>query len=185
MTFVVPGLTWQDDVTQQAISRELAKLRNTPLQRQATPPDPRATYGGARDRKLRPGQAELNTNLQQYLSSLGFFQQPDLGGHLGLQQQVRISSARVSYELAYLMSSLNGSAAPPPVISPISPSSMAFCSTPPRIRNTELKSCGPSLWTTSAAFVEQRDGEQHGEPRLANANALPASKKRTHFTVFE
>lgn len=131
MTFVVPGLTWQDDVTQQAISRELAKLRNTPLQRQATPPGPRATYGGSRDRKLRPGQAELNTNLQQYLSSLGFFQQPDLGGHLGLQQQVRISSARVCYELAYLMSSLNGSAAPPPVISTISPSSMAFCSTPP------------------------------------------------------
>lgn len=87
MTFVVPGLTWQDDVTQQAISKELAKLSSSPLHRQATPPGAHAAYGGSRDRKLRPGQAELNRNLQQYLSSLGFFHQPDVGGQLGVQRQ--------------------------------------------------------------------------------------------------
>lgn len=122
MTFVVPGLTWQDDLTQQAISRELAKLRSTPLQRQATPPGPRAAYGGSRDRKLKPGQAELSGNLQQYLSSLGFFQQPDVGGQLGVQWQegtvqVKSSHVRVSLELAYLMSFLHGSSAPPALIS--------------------------------------------------------------------
>uniref|UniRef100_A0A665X5F5 Protein tyrosine phosphatase receptor type N2 n=1 Tax=Echeneis naucrates TaxID=173247 RepID=A0A665X5F5_ECHNA len=34
------GLTWQDDITQQVISRELSKLRNIPLRHQATPPSP-------------------------------------------------------------------------------------------------------------------------------------------------
>lgn len=96
MTFVFPGLTWQDDGTQQAISRELAKLRSTPLHRQATPPGPRAAYGDSRDRKLRPGQAELNRNLQQYLSSLGFLQLPDMGGQLGVQPQEAIVQVKVS-----------------------------------------------------------------------------------------
>lgn len=121
MTFVLPGLTWQDDVTQQAISRELAKLRGGPLSRQATPPGPRASYGSSRDGKLRPGQAELNGNLQQYLSSLGFFQQPDVGGQLGVQRQeasvqVKISYVKVLVELASIVSFLHGSSAPPPLI---------------------------------------------------------------------
>lgn len=125
MTFVVPGLTWQDDVTQQVISRELAKLSSTPLHRQATPPGPHAAYGGSRVRKLRPGKAELNGNLQQYLSSLGFFRQPDVGGQLGVQRQeasiqVKISYVRVFLELAYLMWFLHGSSARPPPIMPIS-----------------------------------------------------------------
>ncbi|XP_029698335.1 receptor-type tyrosine-protein phosphatase N2 isoform X2 [Takifugu rubripes] len=81
------GLTWQDDVTQQAISRELAKLRNTPLHRQAVPPGPRAAFGSSTDRKLRPSQAELHGNLQQYLNSLGLFSHPDVGGQSGVQRQ--------------------------------------------------------------------------------------------------
>ncbi|TWW70874.1 hypothetical protein D4764_17G0003570, partial [Takifugu flavidus] len=80
-------LTWQDDVTQQAISRELAKLRNTPLHRQAVPPGPRAAFGSSTDRKLRPSQAELHGNLQQYLNSLGLFSHPDVGGQSGVQRQ--------------------------------------------------------------------------------------------------
>lgn len=100
MTFAVPGLTWQDDITQQSISRELAKLRSTPLHRQAPPPGPHAAYGVFRDSKLRPGQAELNANLQQYLSSLGFFQQPDVGPQSGVQ--VRLSHAGVFFALASL-----------------------------------------------------------------------------------
>lgn len=94
-----PGLTWQDDVTQQAISRELAKLRNTPLHRQAAPPGPRAAFGSSRDRKLRPSQAELHGNLQQYLNGLGFFSLPDVGGQSGIQRQeagVQVKSFFVS-----------------------------------------------------------------------------------------
>lgn len=82
-----PGLTWQDDVTQQVISRELSKLRNVPLHHQATPPSPLTAYSSSRDRKLRPAHAELNRNLQQYLTSLGFLPQSDLNGQSGIQRQ--------------------------------------------------------------------------------------------------
>nr|XP_046227703.1 receptor-type tyrosine-protein phosphatase N2 [Scatophagus argus] len=81
------GLTWQDDITQQVISRELSKLRNFPLRHQATPPNPLTAYSSSRDRKLRPAQANLNKNLPQYLSGLGFLLQSEVDGQRGVQYQ--------------------------------------------------------------------------------------------------
>ncbi|XP_022622940.1 receptor-type tyrosine-protein phosphatase N2 isoform X1 [Seriola dumerili] len=83
------GLTWQDDITQQVISRELSKLRNVPLRHQTTPPSPpdRLTaYSSSRDVKLRPAQAELSRNLQQYLTGLGFLPQAEVVGQPGVQR---------------------------------------------------------------------------------------------------
>ncbi|XP_030253754.1 receptor-type tyrosine-protein phosphatase N2 [Sparus aurata] len=80
------GLTWQDDITQQVISRELSKLRRTPLRHQATPPSPLTAYRSSRDRKLRPSQAELNRNLQQYLTGLGFLPQSEVNGQPGIHR---------------------------------------------------------------------------------------------------
>uniref|UniRef100_A0A8C9YZI5 Protein tyrosine phosphatase receptor type N2 n=1 Tax=Sander lucioperca TaxID=283035 RepID=A0A8C9YZI5_SANLU len=57
------GLTWQDDITQKIISRELSKLRTVPLRHQATAPSPLTTYSSSRDRTL-------SRNLQQYLKGL-------------------------------------------------------------------------------------------------------------------
>lgn len=85
LTSSFPGLTWQDDITQQVISRELSKLRSIPLHRWVTPSSPLASYGSSRDRKLKPSQAELNRNLQQYLTSLGFLSQQEDVGQLGVQ----------------------------------------------------------------------------------------------------
>lgn len=82
-----PGLRRQDDATRQVISRELSKLRNSPLQRQTTPPTPFGVYGGSRVGKLRPAQAQLNRNLQQYLTSLGFLPQSEVDGQSGIQRQ--------------------------------------------------------------------------------------------------
>ncbi|XP_051796006.1 receptor-type tyrosine-protein phosphatase N2 isoform X1 [Acanthochromis polyacanthus] len=81
------GLTWQDDTTQQVISRELSKLRNVPLRNQATPPSPLTAYGSSRDRKLRPGQAELSRNLQHYLTGLGFLPHAEVDAQPGVQQE--------------------------------------------------------------------------------------------------
>uniref|UniRef100_A0A8P4K1S9 Protein tyrosine phosphatase receptor type N2 n=1 Tax=Dicentrarchus labrax TaxID=13489 RepID=A0A8P4K1S9_DICLA len=78
-TPLFPGLTWQDDITQQVISRELSKLRNVPLRHQAAPP----SLSSSRDRKLRPAQAELNRNLQQYLTGLGFLPHSEVDGQPG------------------------------------------------------------------------------------------------------
>ncbi|XP_034428995.1 receptor-type tyrosine-protein phosphatase N2 isoform X1 [Hippoglossus hippoglossus] len=75
------GLTWQDDITQQVISRELSKLRNVPLRHQATPLSPSdrpSAYSSSRDRKLRPAQVELSKNLHQYLTGLGFLPQAEV-----------------------------------------------------------------------------------------------------------
>uniref|UniRef100_A0A672J840 Protein tyrosine phosphatase receptor type N2 n=1 Tax=Salarias fasciatus TaxID=181472 RepID=A0A672J840_SALFA len=75
------GLTWQDDATQQAISRELSKLRSAPLKYQATAPSPLTAYSSSRDRKLRPVHGEQSRNLQQYLAGLGFLPHAEEDGH--------------------------------------------------------------------------------------------------------
>ncbi|CAL1597127.1 unnamed protein product [Knipowitschia caucasica] len=66
------GMTWQDDLTQQVISRELSKLRHVPLRHPALPP---AALTSPQGRKLRP---KLSQNLQQYLSDLGFLNNSEL-----------------------------------------------------------------------------------------------------------
>uniref|UniRef100_A0A4W6FJG6 Protein tyrosine phosphatase receptor type N2 n=1 Tax=Lates calcarifer TaxID=8187 RepID=A0A4W6FJG6_LATCA len=84
------GLTWQDDITQQVISRELSKLKNVPLRHQATPPSPPdhlTAFTSSRDRKLRPAQAELSRNLQQYLTGLGFLTHAEVDGQPGVQRE--------------------------------------------------------------------------------------------------
>ncbi|XP_075936850.1 receptor-type tyrosine-protein phosphatase N2 [Anarhichas minor] len=73
------GLTWQDDITQQVISRELSKLRTVPLRHQASAPSPLTAYSSSRDGKL-------SRNLQQYLVGLGFLPQSDVNGKPGSQR---------------------------------------------------------------------------------------------------
>lgn len=86
-TYLFLGLTWQDDITQQVISRELSKLRSIPLRHKATPPSPLTAYSSSRNRKLRPAQTELSRNLQQYLSGLGFLPQAVEDGQPGIQPE--------------------------------------------------------------------------------------------------
>ncbi|XP_041669573.1 receptor-type tyrosine-protein phosphatase N2 [Cheilinus undulatus] len=81
------GLTWQDDTTQQVISKELSKLRNVAPHHQAALSSPLTAYSSSRDRKLRPAQAELNRNLQQYLTGLSFLPQSEDDGEPRVQQE--------------------------------------------------------------------------------------------------
>ncbi|KAJ8010220.1 hypothetical protein DPEC_G00072740 [Dallia pectoralis] len=79
------GLTWQDDATQQVISRELSKLRKVPIRR----PDPSISsithHGG--DRKLKPGEAVLSGRVQKYLQELGVRPQTFGAGRPGTQEK--------------------------------------------------------------------------------------------------
>uniref|UniRef100_A0A1A8CM67 Protein tyrosine phosphatase, receptor type, N polypeptide 2 n=1 Tax=Nothobranchius kadleci TaxID=1051664 RepID=A0A1A8CM67_NOTKA len=72
------GLTWQDDITQQVVSRELSKLRTIPLRQPSAPPSRLMTYSSSKNRKPKPAQAELSKNLQQYLTGLGFLPQAEV-----------------------------------------------------------------------------------------------------------
>ncbi|XP_074549199.1 receptor-type tyrosine-protein phosphatase N2 [Halichoeres trimaculatus] len=81
------GLTWQDDITQQVISRELSKLRSVPIHHQGALPGSLTAYSSPRNRKLRPAQAELNRNLQQYLTGLGFLPQSEDDEQPGRQRE--------------------------------------------------------------------------------------------------
>lgn len=87
MTPPFAGLTWQDDITQQVIARELSKLRAVPPRHQATPPNPLTAHSAYRDRKPPASRAELNRNLQQYLTGLGFLSHPEVGGQPGIRRQ--------------------------------------------------------------------------------------------------
>ncbi|KAM6977679.1 receptor-type tyrosine-protein phosphatase N2 [Aplochiton taeniatus] len=77
------GLTWQDDITQRVISREMSKLRKIPTRQPAATPVLPARLSDPADRKPRPGKDELSKSLQKYLKGLGFFTQS--GDQLGSQ----------------------------------------------------------------------------------------------------
>ncbi|XP_019897555.1 receptor-type tyrosine-protein phosphatase N2 isoform X2 [Esox lucius] len=79
------GLTWQDDATQQAISRELSKLRKVSIRRPG-PPFASITHHGG-DRKLKPGEAVLSRRVQKYLQELGFHHQTFGAARPGTQQE--------------------------------------------------------------------------------------------------
>ncbi|XP_030629180.1 solute carrier organic anion transporter family member 5A1b [Chanos chanos] len=63
------GLTWEDDVTQQILSREFSKLHKISLR----PPESRLMTQDVAvgDRKLKPSEVELSRSLQKYLQLLG------------------------------------------------------------------------------------------------------------------
>ncbi|XP_027144788.1 receptor-type tyrosine-protein phosphatase N2 [Larimichthys crocea] len=71
------GLTWEDDTTQQVLSKELSKLRRTPYRPQQSGPvyssdsRPAAEAMDPVDQRVKPVEVELNRNLQTYLQRLG------------------------------------------------------------------------------------------------------------------
>ncbi|XP_013877488.1 solute carrier organic anion transporter family member 5A1b [Austrofundulus limnaeus] len=71
------GLTWEDDVTQQVLFKELSKLRRIPYQPQQKGPvyssssRPAAEVMDPVDHQVKPVEVELNRNLQTYLQRLG------------------------------------------------------------------------------------------------------------------
>ncbi|KAJ8279846.1 hypothetical protein COCON_G00069120 [Conger conger] len=59
------GLSWQDDATQKAVSKELSKLRRVSNRRPETGP-----------RKLKPVEVGLSRSLKKYLQNLSFIPRP-------------------------------------------------------------------------------------------------------------
>ncbi|XP_034743631.1 receptor-type tyrosine-protein phosphatase N2-like [Etheostoma cragini] len=70
------GLTWEDDTTQQVLSKELSKLRRVPYRPQNgavynTNSRPVAGAMDPVDQRVKPVEVELSKNLQTYLQRLG------------------------------------------------------------------------------------------------------------------
>ncbi|XP_031163485.1 receptor-type tyrosine-protein phosphatase N2-like isoform X2 [Sander lucioperca] len=70
------GLTWEDDTTQQLLSKELSKLRRVPYRPQNgavynTDSRPVAGAMDPVDQRVKPVEVELSRNLQTYLQRLG------------------------------------------------------------------------------------------------------------------
>ncbi|XP_045080751.1 receptor-type tyrosine-protein phosphatase N2 [Coregonus clupeaformis] len=77
-------LTWEDETTQQILSKELSKLRKIPYRRlqDSSPPvysssksRPSTQAMDPGDRRIKPVEVELSRNLQNYLQRLGFLPQ--------------------------------------------------------------------------------------------------------------
>lgn len=79
------GLTWQDDLTQQVISRELSKLRTVPLRHQTSAQSPLNAFSGSRDLKL-------SRTMKQYLSGLGFLPEGQTGSQRANVQNEDVKS---------------------------------------------------------------------------------------------
>ncbi|XP_028284078.1 receptor-type tyrosine-protein phosphatase N2-like [Parambassis ranga] len=71
------GLTWEDDATQQVLSKELSTLRRIPYRPQQKGPvyssgsRPAAEAMDPVDQRVKPVEVELSRNLQLYLQRLG------------------------------------------------------------------------------------------------------------------
>ncbi|XP_037644575.1 LOW QUALITY PROTEIN: receptor-type tyrosine-protein phosphatase N2-like [Sebastes umbrosus] len=71
------GLTWEDDTTQQVLSKELSKLRRVPYRPQQkgavydADSRPVAEAMDPVDQRVKPVEVELSRNLQMYLQRLG------------------------------------------------------------------------------------------------------------------
>ncbi|XP_033933286.1 receptor-type tyrosine-protein phosphatase N2-like, partial [Pseudochaenichthys georgianus] len=78
-------LTWQDDLTQQVISRELSKLRTVPLRHQTSAQSPLNAFSGSRDLKL-------SRTMKQYLSGLGFLPEGQTGSQRANVQNEDVKS---------------------------------------------------------------------------------------------
>ncbi|KAG7524450.1 receptor-type tyrosine-protein phosphatase N2-like [Solea senegalensis] len=71
------GLTWEDEATQQVLSKELSKLRRVPFRPQQNGPAydtegrPAAEAMDPVDQRVKPVEVELRRNLQTYLQRLG------------------------------------------------------------------------------------------------------------------
>ncbi|XP_038573213.1 receptor-type tyrosine-protein phosphatase N2-like [Micropterus salmoides] len=86
------GLTWEDDTTQQVLSKELSKLRRIPYRPQQNAP----VYTGTRpaaeamdpvDQRVKPVEVELSRNLQTYLQRLGLLPKTSSASSLSTQSK--------------------------------------------------------------------------------------------------
>ncbi|MED6285118.1 hypothetical protein CHARACLAT_026071, partial [Characodon lateralis] len=91
-------LTWEDDTTQQVLSKELSKLRRIPYRSQLKGPiyrsnsRPAAAAMDPVDQKVKPVEVELNRNLQTYLQRLGLLPKTSPTSSLRKPGKVRFSS---------------------------------------------------------------------------------------------
>ncbi|XP_073347940.1 receptor-type tyrosine-protein phosphatase N2-like isoform X1 [Pagrus major] len=88
------GRTWEDDTTQQVLSKELSKLRRIPYRPQQNGPvyaedsRPAAEAMDPADQRVKPVEVELGRNLQVYLQRLGLL--PKTSPASGLSTQGKI-----------------------------------------------------------------------------------------------
>ncbi|KAG5265262.1 hypothetical protein AALO_G00240280 [Alosa alosa] len=67
------GLTWEDETTQQVLSKELAKLDRIPVYlTEAANSRPAIQTEAAGDQSVKPSEAELTRSVQKYLQHLGY-----------------------------------------------------------------------------------------------------------------
>ncbi|KAL7842520.1 hypothetical protein SRHO_G00242090 [Serrasalmus rhombeus] len=105
------GLSWEDDITQQVLSKEFSKLRKISL----TPPDSRSMVKAVAmgEGRLKPLEAELSRSLQKYLLHMGLL--PKLGS--------KVNQMKSSQPLEYYRSGKprNKVESAPPEFTPESP----------------------------------------------------------------
>ncbi|XP_036374999.1 receptor-type tyrosine-protein phosphatase N2-like [Megalops cyprinoides] len=121
------GLTWEDDITQQAISKELSKLRKVSYRRpesgvvDVSGLSRVSGPSGDGARKLKPEEAELGRSLQKYLQRVGLLPQssgPRPKGERPLRKNEGLLSGRLTDY--YQPKSLGKGKSVPPVFTPAS-----------------------------------------------------------------
>ncbi|XP_044074998.1 receptor-type tyrosine-protein phosphatase N2-like isoform X2 [Siniperca chuatsi] len=87
------GLTWEDDTTQQVLSKELSKLRRIPYRPPQNGPvyntdsRPAAEAMDPVDQRVKPVEVELSRNLQMYLQRLGLLPKMSPASSLSTQSK--------------------------------------------------------------------------------------------------
>ncbi|XP_023281957.1 receptor-type tyrosine-protein phosphatase N2-like [Seriola lalandi dorsalis] len=120
------GLTWEDDTTQQVLSKELSKLRRIPYRPQQNGPvynadsRPVAEAMDPVDQRVKPVEVELSRNLQTYLQRLGLL--PKMSSAAGLSTPSKSDRFQSGIPADFYRSKAQTSAqkSPPSSFSPLS-----------------------------------------------------------------
>lgn len=124
------GLTWDDETTQQVLSKELSKLRRIPYRPQQSgavydsDTRPAAEAMDPVDQRVKPVEVELSRNLQMYLQRLGLLPKTSSASGLSApgksipedfyRSKAQLSSQRSSPSSFSPVSSLQKQRPPPP-----------------------------------------------------------------------
>ncbi|XP_049337902.1 receptor-type tyrosine-protein phosphatase N2 isoform X2 [Astyanax mexicanus] len=109
------GYTWQDDITQQVISRELLALPKIPLRHLGNPlPTFRAQTAEGGSRKLKGVEAHLGRTLESYLQELGFLPPDVTSSKQSLQGKYKGKAGLSAVDYNYMQPKEK----PPPLLQP-------------------------------------------------------------------
>lgn len=174
------GLTWEDDTTQQVLSKELSKLRRIPYRSQQTGPfyttesRPVAQVMDPVDQRVKPVEVELSRNLQMYLQRLGLLPKTSTSSLSAASKNDRFQSG-IPADLYRSNSQISAQKSPPSSFSSLSSFQPVQKQRPPANQLLATQAEGDLLLGALRQYLS-------GHASLHSGGASPSERLRTFYS---